>query len=136
MDHWLVKSEPEDWSFDDHLAAGTTAWTGVRNAQAQNFLRAMKPRDRVLFYHSGKERAIVGLCEVTREAYPDPEAGSDKLITVDLKALRPAKSPVTLATIKDDPSLTGLHLVRQSRLSVMPIDAASWKTLTRLAGLA
>lgn len=135
MPCWLVKSEPMEWSWDDQVNAGTTAWDGVTNAQAQNNLKAMKKGDRVLFYHSGKDKAVVGVCEVAKPAYPDPKDKSGRLVVVDLKAVRPVKSPVTLAQVKAEKSLAHLPLVKQPRLSVMPIDDAACATLLKLAGL-
>lgn len=135
MHYWLVKSEPETWSWQQQVKAGTTEWDGVRNAQAQNNMKAMAKGDRVLFYHSGKERQIVGLTEVAREAYPDPEDDTGKWILVDLKAVEPVPEPVSLKAIKADGNLDHLALVRQPRLSVMPLDADSFKRLCRMGGL-
>jgi predicted RNA-binding protein with PUA-like domain len=132
--YWLVKTEPESWSWQDQERDGTTHWDGVRNAQAAGHLKAMQAGDRVLFYHSGKERAIVGVCEVVREHYPDPADASGRFGMVDLKAIAPFARPVTLAEVKADPRLHHLDLVRQSRLSVMPIDEASWAVLCDLGG--
>lgn len=135
MAYWLVKSEPEDWSWQDQCAVENEPWTGVRNHQAQNNMRAMTVGDEVLFYHSGKAREIVGLCEVSKGPYPDPDDEKGKFCLVDLKAKASAKTPVSLAEIKARPDLGHLALVRQARLSVMPIDAEAWQTLTDLAGL-
>ena len=135
MNNWLMKSEPEAWSWDDQVKAGTAEWDGVRNHQAANFMKEMRLDDRVLFYHSGKERRIVGLCAVARTYYPDPTDESGRFGMVDVTALKPAPTPVTLAAIKADPRLSDLYLVRQSRLSVMPISSAHWRILTAMAGL-
>ncbi len=134
MNYWLVKSEPNTWSWDDQLKAGTTHWDGVRNAQAQNNMKAMAKGDRVLFYHSGKPKEVVGLTEVARAAYPDPEDDTGKYILVDLKAVETLPEPVSLKAIKAEEKLAHLALVRQSRLSVMPVDAASFKRIYKMAG--
>ena len=131
--YWLVKSEPSDWSWDDHAAAGVAAWDGVRNAQAVNHLKAMQRGDRGFFYHSGKERSIVGIVEVVRPWYADPD--DTKAGAVDLKAIAPVPRPVDLKTVKADASLAHLPLVKQPRLSVMPIDGAGWRRLCELAGV-
>jgi predicted RNA-binding protein with PUA-like domain len=131
---WLVKSEPATWSWQQQVAAGTTHWDGVRNAQACNFLKAMRIGDRAFFYHSGEERRIVGIVDIVREAYPDPGDPSGRFVMVDVRAVRALPRPVTLAAIKADERLHHLALVRQSRLSVMPIDPASWALLLALSG--
>ncbi len=133
---WLVKSEPGAWSWDDQMRDGVTAWTGVRNHQAAASLKAMRVGDTCFFYHSVSEKRIVGVVEVVREAYPDPTAESGNWVCVDLKAVVSLPRPVTLAQVKDDPRLVDLPLVRQSRLSVMPIDEESWGLLSALGGLA
>ena len=126
MAYWLVKSEPGTWSWDDHVKAGADAWTGVRNHQAKAHLKAMRRGDRVLFYHSGDEKAVVGVSEVAREAYPDPTDPTGKFYAVDLKAVSPLKRPVSLAEIKATPSLADMALVKNSRLSVQPVTADQW----------
>ena len=135
MANWLVKSEPGSWSWDDQVKAGTTNWDGVRNPQATNYLKAMRKGDRVFFYHSGEERRIVGIVEVVREFYPDPKDVSGRSGMVDLKTVKPLPNPVTLTAIKAEPGLAELALVRQSRLSVMPIDASSWALISRMGRL-
>ncbi|HXV26300.1 MAG TPA: EVE domain-containing protein [Alphaproteobacteria bacterium] len=135
MAHWLVKSEPDAWSWEDQVKVGTTNWDGVRNPQATNFLKAMRKGDRVFFYHSGEERQVVGIVEVVREFYPDPKDKSGRFGMVDVKTVAPLARPVTLAAIKAEPKLKNLALVRQSRLSVMPVDEASWKLIARMGGL-
>ncbi|OAN53783.1 EVE domain-containing protein [Magnetospirillum moscoviense] len=135
MARWLVKSEPGAWSWDDQVRDGVTAWTGVRNYQASNFLKAMKVGDLAFFYHSVDEKRIVGIVEVAREAYPDPTAEDPRWVCPDLKAVRPVPHPVTLAAIKADPRLADLALIKQSRLSVMPIDDQSWDILCGLGGV-
>lgn len=135
MAYWLIKTEPSEWSWDQQVAAKTTAWTGVTNAQAQKSLREMKKGDRAFFYHTGNEKRIVGVVEVAKAAYPDPGADDGKLVAVDVKAVMPAKTPVTLAQVKAEKSLANLALVKQSRLSVMPIDEKSWAKLSEMAGI-
>jgi predicted RNA-binding protein with PUA-like domain len=136
MAYWLVKSEPDAYSWDQQVADGVTAWTGVRNHAAKLNLLAMKLGDRAFFYHSNEGKAVVGVVEVVREAFPDPtaEEGSP-WVSVDMKAVAPMPEPVTLAAIKADPALEGLALIRQSRLSVMPVSAAHWKRICRMGGL-
>ncbi len=134
MNHWLLKTEPETWSWSDQTKKGTTQWDGVRNHQAANNLRAMKKGDRGFFYHSGEERQVVGIVEVAREAYPDPSDETEKFVMVDVKAVAPLSKPVTLAQVKAEPRLKDLLLVRNSRLSVMPIDPASWALICKMGG--
>jgi predicted RNA-binding protein with PUA-like domain len=136
MAYWLVKSEPGSYSWEQMQKDGRTFWNGVRNAQASNNLKAMKTGDRAFFYHSGEERAVVGIVEIAKEYYPDPSDSSGRFGMVDVKAGTPLKTPVTLAAIKADPALGDLLLVRQSRLSVMPIPAAAWKTICKMGGVA
>ena len=133
MNHWLVKQEPTAYSWEDFVEDGGTAWTGVRNFQARIHLRAMKPGDRVLFYHSVVDKAVVGIAEVARSAYPDPTATDGDWSCVDLKPKAPLKSPVTLDQIKSAPELAGIGLVRQSRLSVMPVTKAEFQTIINLS---
>lgn len=132
MAYWLMKSEPGAWSWDDQLKAGTAEWDGVRNYQAANNMKAMKVGDRAFFYHSGGDRQIVGIVEVAREYYPDPTDASGRFGMVDVRALRPMAKPVTLADIKAEPRLQSLALIRQSRLSVVPIDPESWALICRM----
>jgi predicted RNA-binding protein with PUA-like domain len=134
MAHWLVKSEPEAFSWDQQVAHGVEPWTGVRNAQAANNLRAMRQGDRAFFYHSNTGREIVGVVEVAREAYPDPTDGTGRWVCVDMRAIGPMPRPVTLAAIRTAPELEGIALLRQSRLSVMPVAAAHWAMLCRMGG--
>ena len=117
----MVKQEPETYSWTDFVNDGRTDWTGVRNYQARNNLREMKTGDRILFYHSGKEKAVVGLAEVVRAAYPDPTADDPNWVAVDLKPVKPLKNAVPLAAIRYDKRLSELPLIRQSQLSVMPL---------------
>ena len=132
MNHWLVKSEPGAWSWQDHVAAGTTEWDGVRNHQAANNMKAMKLGDQAFLYHSVHEKQIVGVLEVVKTYYPDPSDKTKKFGMVDFQALYPLNEPVTLQQIKADTRLAQLALVRQSRLSVMPIDSASWRLICKM----
>lgn len=132
---WLIKSEPSAWSWDDQVRDGVTAWTGVRNHQAGNNLKAMKLGDTCFFYHSVDEKRIVGIVEVVREAYPDPTAEDPRWVCVDVGKPAAVPSPVTLAQVKADPRLAELALVRQSRLSVVPVAEDHWSILCGLAGL-
>jgi predicted RNA-binding protein with PUA-like domain len=136
MAFWLVKSEPDAYSWDQQVAEGTTAWTGVRNHSAKLNLQAMRVGDRAFFYHSNIGKEIVGIVEVVREAYPDPtaEPGSP-WVCVDVKAVSPLPKPVTLAAIKAEPSLAGMALLRLSRLSVQPVTDREWATICRMGGL-
>ncbi|HEY8184753.1 MAG TPA: EVE domain-containing protein [Pyrinomonadaceae bacterium] len=119
--HWLVKQEPETYSWSDFVSDGGTDWTGVRNYQARNNLREMKTGERVLFYHSGKDKAVVGVAEVVKSAYPDPTADDEQWVAVDLKPVKALKNPVPLAAIRYDKRLSQLPLIRQSQLSVMSL---------------
>ena len=118
---WMVKQEPETYSWEDFVRDGKTDWTGVRNYQARNNLREMKTGARVLFYHSGKDKAVVGIAEVVRSAYPDPTADDVQWVAVDLKPIKALKNPVPLAAIRYDKRLSQLPLIRQSQLSVMSL---------------
>ncbi len=130
---WLMKSEPETWSWAQMIESQTTRWDGVRNYQANKHMKAMKLGDPCFFYHSGKERLIVGLVEVIHIYYPDP--ADPRFGMVDVKAVKPLPNPINLAAIKADTRLQQLALVRQSRLSVMPIDSTSWAILSQMGGL-
>jgi predicted RNA-binding protein with PUA-like domain len=132
--YWLVKSEPDAFSWDQQVANGIEPWTGVRNHMAKNNLKAMKKGDRAFFYHSNVGKEIVGIVQVAREAYPDPSAESGDWVCVDMKAVGPMPKPVTLVDIKADPAFADLALVRMSRLSVMPVSEAHWKKLCKLGG--
>lgn len=131
--HWLVKQEPSAYSWETFVREGGTQWTGVRNFAARNHLRAMKSGDLVLFYHSGDTKAVVGLARVEKEAYPDPTATEGDWSAVDLVPVKPLKSPVSLQTIKADPELKELPILRQTRLSVAPVSAARFKRMLSLA---
>ncbi len=130
-----MKSEPETWSWQQQVARGATGevWDGVRNHQAANFLREMQKGDLAFFYHSGKERAIIGIVEVIKENFPDPSDDSQRFVAVKVRAKEALPKPVTLQTIKSIPQLSDLMLIRNSRLSVMPISAAAWKKIMALA---
>ncbi|MCU0843056.1 MAG: EVE domain-containing protein [Thiobacillaceae bacterium] len=136
MAFWLVKSEPDAYSWDQQVADQVTPWTGVRNHSAKLNLQAMRVGDRAFFYHSNIGKEVVGVVDVVREAYPDPtaEEGSP-WVCVDMKAVSPMPKPVTLAAIKAEPSLAEIALVRLSRLSVQPVTPAEWKTICRMGGL-
>ncbi len=131
---WLVKQEPEDYSWDDLVRDKKTAWTGVRNFQARNNLRNMKTGDAVLFYHSGKERSVVGIGEVAKAAYPDPTADDDSWIAVDIKPVKRLAKPVSLTDIRANGKLRNLLLVRQSRLSVMPVSKEDFDEIVKMSG--
>jgi predicted RNA-binding protein with PUA-like domain len=135
MAYWLFKSEPGAWSWDDQVKAGAAEWDGVRNHQANNNMKAMKKGDRAFFYHSVNEKSIVGVVEVAKEHYPDPTDKSGRFGMVDVKPVVPVARPVTLAEIKAEPALADLALVRQSRLSVVPVAAAEWRLLCKMAGI-
>jgi predicted RNA-binding protein with PUA-like domain len=134
MQYWLVKSEPDAFSWDQQVANGIEPWTGVRNHAAKNNLRAMRAGDRAFFYHSNVGKEIVGIVEVAREAYPDPTAGDGDWVCVDMRAVGPMPRPVGLAAIKAEPALEGIALVRQSRLSVMPVSPEHWAVICRMGG--
>lgn len=135
MAYWLLKTEPGAWSWADQVKAKTTDWTGVRNPQATSNLRAMRVGDRAFFYHTGEERQIVGVVEVTREFYPDPDDTTGKFGMVDVTLVGPVPKPVTLAQVKAEPKLADFLLVRQGRLSVVPVTPAQWKLIGGMAGL-
>lgn len=129
MNYWLVKQEPEAYSFDDLVKDGTTDWTGVRNFQARNNLKSMKKGDKVLFYHSVSEKAVVGVTEVSKENYSDPTDTEGKWIAVEIKAGKKLKNPVTLEQIKANGALYNIALVRQSRLSVLPLTKDEYEEI-------
>ena len=135
MRYWLVKSEPDAFSWDQQVANGIEPWTGVRNHAAKLNLMAMRKGDRAFFYHSNIGKAVVGVVEVVREAYPDPTAEpGTPWVCVDMRAVAPLPEPVTLEAIKAEPRLRDIALVRQSRLSVMPISDAHWAIITTMGG--
>ncbi len=135
MPHWLLKSEPSSWSWDQQVAAGAkgTFWSGVRNHSAKLNMMAMKKGERGFFYHSNEDKAVVGIVEIIKEYYPDHTDESGKFGMVDLKAVKPLR-PVTLAQIKDEPRLKDMVLVNNSRLSVQPVTDAEWRVVLGMAG--
>ena len=137
MAYWLVKSEPSVWSWDQQVAKGAAgeAWTGVRNHSAKQHLMRMKVGERAFYYHSNEGKEIVGIAEIIREHYPDPTDPSGKFVCVDLKAVQPLKTPVTLAAIKAEPKLAEMALLKQSRLSVQPVTDAEWRLICEMGGV-
>ena len=133
MAYWLLKSEPSSYSWSQLVDEKRTAWTGVRNPQASANLKAMKVGDRCFFYHSGEGKEIVGIAEVVKTAYPDPGDKTGKAVAVDVKAVQPVKQPVTLAAIKADAKFKDFKLVRQSRLSVVPVSDDHFKLLMKMS---
>ncbi|HEX9961377.1 MAG TPA: EVE domain-containing protein [Pyrinomonadaceae bacterium] len=131
MNYWLVKEEPEKYSFDDLLKEGVTAWTGVRNFQARNNLRSMKTGDTVLFYHSVSGKAVVGAAEVVREEFPDPT--DEKWIAVEIKPVKKFSKAVTLDEIKAEKTLENIALIKQSRLSVIPLTRDEFETILKMS---
>ena len=136
MAKWLLKSEPSKYSWDRLVRDGRTHWDGVRNFQASNNLKAMRLGDRGFFYHSNEGLEIVGVVEILREYYPDPSDPAGRFGMVDVAPVMPLATPVTLKQIKADPLLSGMALVRQSRLSVSPVSEAEWRDVCRLGGIA
>ncbi|WP_428378079.1 EVE domain-containing protein [Lichenicoccus sp.] len=134
MNTWLVKSEPDAFSWAQQVERGIEPWTGVRSHQAKNNLLAMRRNDRAFFYHSNLGREIVGVVEVVREAYPDPTREAGDWVCVDMQAISAFPKPVTLAQIKAESALADIALVRQSRLSVVPVGAEHWRLLCRMGG--
>lgn len=132
--YWLVKSEPDAFSWDQQVANRVEPWTGVRNHTAKNNLKAMRLGDLAFFYHSNIGKQIVGIVEVVKEAYPDPTAEKGDWVSVDMKAVRPLPKPVSLIDIKGDPDFLDLALVRQSRLSVLPVAKQYWDKICRMGG--
>ena len=132
INHWLVKQEPEDYSWDDLVRDGQTQWSGVRNFQARNNLKQMAVGDKVFFYHSGKEKSVVGIAEVAKAAYADPTADDPSWVAVDIKPVKRLTQPVSLADIKANKKLTDLLLVRQSRLSVVPVTKEEFETIVKM----
>lgn len=135
MNYWLMKSEPSAWSWESQVKKKVESWNGVRNYQAANNMKAMKLGDRAFFYHSVDEKQIVGIVEICKLYHPDPTDETGKFGMVSVKALMPLKNPVSLAMIKAEPKLKDLALLRQSRLSVSPVDAASWKLICKMGGV-
>ena len=137
MRYWLFKSEPSTWSWDDQVAKGDAGeeWDGVRNYQARNFMREMAVGDLGFFYHSQSEKAVVGIVEVIAEAHPDSTTDDERWDCVDIKAVKPVETPVTLEMVKDDPRLSEMALIRNSRLSVQPVSDDEWRIVCEMAGV-
>ena len=135
MNYWLMKSEPDSWSWQQQVEKGVESWTGVRNHLAAKHLKAMRLGDMAFFYHSNIGKEIVGIVEIVREAYPDETDATGRFVTVDVKALRPFADPVGLAAIKTDPALRTMALLKQSRLSIQPVEPVEWRHICRLGGV-
>lgn len=134
MSYWLIKSESGCWSWSDHVNKGVEPWTGVRNHQAAKYLKAMAVGDRAFFYHSVKEKRIVGVVEAVGEAYIDPTDPEGRFVAVDFQAIAALNAAVSLSDIKSNPSLESMPLLRQSRLSVCPVTDSQWDEILRMAG--
>lgn len=131
---WLLKTEPDVYSYADLVRDGATVWNGVANNAALKHMRSMQPGDLVLIYHTGDQRQAVGIAEITSAAYADPQAGDPKLLVVDVRPIRPLAQPVTLAAVKAEPFFAGWALIREPRLSVMPVSAEQWARVLAMAG--
>jgi predicted RNA-binding protein with PUA-like domain len=137
MAYWLLKTEPEEFSWDDQVKRGAKgeSWTGVRNFTARGHMKEMKKGDLAFFYHTGDEKQVVGVVEVIKEAYPDPTDEKGVFKTLDVRAVEPVPKPVTLAAIKAEPKLKDMALVKYSRLSVQPVTPEQWKIVRHMAGM-
>ena len=133
MKYWLLKSEPDAWSWDKQVKGGASMWDGVRNYQARNNLKEMKKNDLCFFYHSVTERSIVGIVKVVKEYYPDPTDKTERFVVVDVKATKKLKNPVSLDQIKENNKLKDIALVKQSRLSVMPLKKTEWDIIIKMS---
>ena len=133
MKYWLLKSEPDTWSWDNQVKEGASMWDGVRNYQARNNLKEMKKNDLCFFYHSVTERSIVGIVKVVKEYYPDPTDKTGRFVVVDVKAIKKLKKPVSLDQIKENSKLQDIALVKQSRLSVMPLKKTEWDIIIKMS---
>ena len=133
MKYWLLKSEPIAWSWDNQVKEGASMWDGVRNYQARNNLKEMKKNDLCFFYHSVKERSIIGIVKVVKEYYPDPTDKTERFVVVDVKATKKLKNPVSLDQIKENNKLKDIALVKQSRLSVMPLKKTEWDIIIKMS---
>ena len=133
MKYWLLKSEPDAWSWDNQVKEGASMWDGVRNYQARNNLKEMKKNDLCFFYHSVTERSIVGIVKVVKEYYPDPTDITGRFVVVDVKATKKLKNPVSLDQIKENSKLQDIALVKQSRLSVMPLKKTEWDIIIKMS---
>ena len=134
MSNWLFKEEPTHYSYDDLVRDGKTSWTGVKNPLAQKHLRSVRKGDRIFFYHTGDEKAVVGLAKAAGAAYPDPADKTGKLVAVDVVPVKKLATPVTLASIKADKAFADFPLTRMPRLSVMPVDDDIWERILGMAG--
>ena len=133
MKYWLLKSEPNTWSWDNQVKEGASMWDGVRNYQARNNLKEMKKNDLCFFYHSVTERSIIGIVKVVEEHYPDPTDKTERFVVVDVKATKKLKNPVSLDQIKENNKLKDIALVKQSRLSVMPLKKTEWDIIIKMS---
>ena len=133
VNYWLLKSEPSTWSWEDQVKAGVEMWDGVRNYQARNNLMKMKKKDLCFFYHSVSEKSIIGIVEVVKEHYPDPTDKTGRFVVTDVKIKRKLKRAVTLEEIKSTPKLSNIALIKQSRLSVMPLTKSEWQTIIKIS---
>ena len=133
MKYWLLKSEPDAWSWDNQVKEGASMWDGVRNYQARNNLKEMKKNDLCFFYHSVTEKSIIGIVKVVKEYYPDPTDKTGCFVVVDVKAIKKLKNPVSLNQIKENRKLKNIALIKQSRLSVMPINKIEWEEIIKLS---
>ena len=133
INYWLLKSEPDAWSWDNQIKEGASMWDGVRNYQARNNLKEMKKNDLCFFYHSVTERSIVGIVKVVKEYYPDPTDKTGRFVVVDVKATKKLKNPVSLDQIKETSKLKDIALVKQSRLSVMPLKKTEWEIIIKMS---
>ena len=133
INYWLLKSEPDAWSWDNQIKEGASMWDGVRNYQARNNLKEMKKNDLCFFYHSVTERSIVGIVKVVKEYYPDPTDKTGRFVVVDVKAMKKLKNPVSLDQIKENSKLQDIALVKQSRLSVMPLKKIEWDIIIKMS---
>lgn len=133
MAYWLLKTEPDCYSWPDLVRDKRTAWDGVANNAALKYMRQMKKGDEAFIYHTGDVRSAIGIAEVVKEAYPDPKEDEDRLVVIDVKAIKPLEQPVSLSDIKADKAFEGFELIRQSRLSVVPVPEAMWKRIIELS---
>ena len=135
MKYWLLKSEPDAWSWDNQVKEGASMWDGVRNYQARNNLKNMKKNDLCFFYHSVAEKSVVGIVKVVKEHYPDPTDETERFVVVDVKAIKKLKKPVSLEKIKLNDKLKNIALIKQSRLSVMPIKEVEWNEIIKMSSI-
>ena len=133
INYWLLKSEPSTWSWEDQVKAGVEMWDGVRNYQARNNLMSMKKKDLCFFYHSVSDKLIIGIVEVVKEHYPDPTDKTGRFVVTDVKAKKKLKRAVSLEEIKNTPKLSSIALIKQSRLSVMPLTKNEWDLILKMS---